>query len=331
MKADHDSDFSFNVLSSGEKEVVDILLDLYLRKDTYNDTVFLLDEPELHISTAIQRKLLVEIDKMIGDNCQIWIATHSVGFLRALQEELKEKSDIIMFDEENEWAKRAYVLSPMQRTRKNWCKLFATALDDVTSLLAPKRIIYCEGRDKPAGDGTDKGMDAKVYNTIFEGEFPDTLFISSGGNTELDQRSEIAITIIGKALPETEILVLKDRDMGSGKIVTEEGRQEYLSLNLDSHRVLGRYELENYLFDKAVLQKFCEAASSSRTFDEAKYDALRFDVINDDIKAHCNSIKNICGVVGSVNPDKFKIQLSRFITPELPIYGELKKVIFERK
>jgi len=330
-KADHDSDFSFNVLSSGEKEVVDILLDLYLRKDTYNDTVFLLDEPELHISTAIQRKLLVEIDKMVGDNCQIWIATHSVGFLRALQEELKEKSDIIMFDEENEWAKRVYALSPMQRTRKNWCKLFATALDDLTSLLAPKRIIYCEGRDKPAGDGTDKGMDAKVYNTIFEDEFPDTLFVSSGGNTELDQRSEIAIAIIGKALPETEILVLKDRDMGSGKIVAEKDRQEYLSLNLDSHRVLRRYELENYLFDKTVLQKFCEAANPSRVFDEAKYDALRFNVIDDDIKAQCINIKNICGVVGSVNSDKFKIQLSCFITPDLPIYSELKDVIFERK
>ena len=59
-KSDHPIDFDFNVLSSGEKEVVDILLDLYLRQDEYTDTIFLIDEPELHINTSIQKKLLIE-------------------------------------------------------------------------------------------------------------------------------------------------------------------------------------------------------------------------------------------------------------------------------
>ena len=35
-KPDHSKEFGFDVLSSGEKEVVDILLDLYLRKDEYS-------------------------------------------------------------------------------------------------------------------------------------------------------------------------------------------------------------------------------------------------------------------------------------------------------
>jgi len=39
-KPDYEKEFSYNVLSSGEKEVADILLDLYLRKDVYKDTVF---------------------------------------------------------------------------------------------------------------------------------------------------------------------------------------------------------------------------------------------------------------------------------------------------
>lgn len=328
-KPDYDNEFSFDVLSSGEKEVVDILIDLYLRKDTYNDSVFLIDEPELHINTTIQRKLMIEIDKMIGEKCQIWIATHSIGLLRALQDELRDKSAIIRFDEGKAWAKEAFTLTPMATTRKNWQELFSTALDDITALLAPKRIVYCEGRDRPAGDGSDKGVDAKVYNTIFERKFPDTLFVSSGGNTELDQRSEIAIAIIGKALPETEILVLKDRDMGSGRPVTDDDRQEYLRLNPANHRVLKRYEMENYLFDKSVLRKYC--ASQNRVFDENKYDALGFDIINDDIKEYCNTIKNICGVVGSINADKFKMVLSSCLTPDLPLYTELKEVVFDRK
>ena len=97
-------DFEYNVLSSGEKEVVDILLDLYLRQEEYNDTVFLIDEPELHINTAIQRKLLIEINKLIGENCQLWVATHSIGFLRALQEELKDECQIIEFQADVPWA-----------------------------------------------------------------------------------------------------------------------------------------------------------------------------------------------------------------------------------
>ena len=61
LKNDQQDPFEFNVLSSGEKEVVDILLDLYLRREYYNDTIYIIDEPELHINTSIQRKLLLEI------------------------------------------------------------------------------------------------------------------------------------------------------------------------------------------------------------------------------------------------------------------------------
>jgi hypothetical protein len=329
QKPDYDKDFSFDVLSSGEKEVIDLLLDLYLRKDMYNDSVYLIDEPELHISTSIQRKLMIEIDKMVGDNCQIWIATHSIGLLRSLQEELRDKSDIIRFDGDKQWAKETYTLKPMEKSRKNWQTLFTTALDDLTALLVPKRIIYCEGRDKLSGNGSDKGMDAQVYNTIFACEYPDTLFISSGGNTELDQRSEIAIAIIGKALPQTDIWVLKDRDMASGKSAVESDRQEYLRLNPDNHRVLKRFEIENYLFDKAVLRKYCIA--QGRDLDTVKYDNLNLDIENGDIKSSCNAIKNACGVVGSVNAEIFKVGLASFITTDMPIYAELKAIIFERK
>lgn len=327
-KADHINEFSYNVLSSGEKEVIDILVDLYLRKEIYNDSIFLFDEPELHIHTSVQRKLIMEIDKMVGDNCQIWIATHSIGILRALQSDLRDKSEIIKFDVNNEWAKKSYVLSPMPKTRKNWQELFSTALDDITSLLAPKCIVYCEGRDKPSAAGLDKGMDAKVYNIIFENDYPDTLFVSSGGNTELDQRSEIALAIIGKALPDTEILVLKDRDMGSGKTIDETGRLEYLRLNPDNHRVLKRYEIENYLFDKSVLQKYCQA--EARIFDEDKYDSLKLDIVNDDVKTHCTAIKNLCGIAGSINQEKFKIMLATFLTSDLPLYEELRDIVFNR-
>ena len=327
-KSDTQRPFQYDVLSSGEKEVIDLLLDLYLRKDEYTDSIYIIDEPELHLNTAIQRKLLIEINKMIPDNCQIWVATHSVGFLRALQEELNTCSQIIEFKAENEWGTQPYVLTPIVKSRATWQSLFETALEDLTTLVAPRRIVYCEGRAEPTADGGERGFDAFVFNTIFGEVYPDTLFVSSGGNTELDQRSAVAISILSKVFPNVEILVLKDRDMASGKETDEADRQEYLSNNPQNHRVLKRFEIENYLFDKEVLSNYC--LQNGKTFDEKSYDSYVIDIINQHVKDDVGRIKNYCGITGSINPEVFKKNLSKYITRDMRVYSELEDVIFHR-
>lgn len=329
QKQDHPSRFEFNVLSSGEKEVVDMLLDLYLRQDEYNDTVFLIDEPELHLNTAIQRRLLLEINKLIGPDCQIWIATHSIGFLRALQEDLKDECQIIQFNKDAQWASKSYVLKPMKKTLFKWREIFETALDDLTGLVSPKRIIYCEGRDKPGHNGKERGFDAKVFNNIFSEKYHDTLFISSGGNTELDQRSEIALSILTKVFSEIEILVLKDRDVSSGKTNGENDRQVYLNTNPQNHRILKRWEIENYLFDKEVLKKYC--SKNGLTFNETEFDKFVTDITNQNIKDEVGRIKNYCGITTSINPETFKIQLSKAVNDDMSVYRELEECVFERK
>ena len=62
--------FPYANLSSGEKEVIDIVIDLVIKSEEYTETVYCIDEPELHLNTAIQRKLLVEINRLIPANCQ---------------------------------------------------------------------------------------------------------------------------------------------------------------------------------------------------------------------------------------------------------------------
>lgn len=328
-KTDHPTEFEFNVLSSGEKEVVDILLDLYLRQDEYNDTVFLIDEPDLHINTAIQRKLLIEINKLIGPNCQLWIATHSIGFLRALQEDFKDECQIIQFKKGIDWASTAQTITPMKKTRANWREIFETALDDLTGLISPKRIVYCEGRDKPGANGQEKGFDAQVFNNIFSEKYHDTLFISSGGNTELDQRSEIALAILTKVFSDIEILVLKDRDISSGKPNTENDRQVYLQNNPRNHRVLKRWEIENYLYDKEVLKKYC--SQNNLVFDEMGYDKFVTDADNQNLKDETGKIKNLCGITTSINPEQFKLTLSTCITEDMNIYSNLEECVFNRR
>lgn len=328
QKKDHPNKFEFNVLSSGEKEVVDILLDLYLRKDEYCETVFLLDEPELHINTSIQKNLLIEIDRLVGDDCQIWITTHSIGFLRTLQEELKEDCQVIHFKSEYELASKPYTLTPMKSSKASWKEIFSIALDDLANLVCPKRIVYCEGRDSPGRNGAERGLDANVFNNVFSDSYHDTLFVSSGGNTELDQRSDIAIAILSKVFSELEIFVLKDRDMASGRDTTENDRQIYLQNNPQNHRVLKRWEIENYLYDKEVLMNYC--SKNELAFDEASYDQFVTDIINQNLKDATGRIKNFCNITSSVNAEKFKLTLSEYITDDMEVYQELVSCIFER-
>ncbi|EOD4281905.1 AAA family ATPase [Klebsiella oxytoca] len=328
-KPDHPKPFSFNVLSSGEKEVIDILLDLYLRQDEYCDTVYLLDEPELHINTSIQKKLLIEINRLIGEQCQIWLTTHSIGFMRALQDELNEKCQIIYFDENHNLAAETNVLTPTTKSSVMWRKIFGIALDDLTHLLSPRRIVYCEGRDSPGTAGRERGLDAQVYNAIFNDKYPDTLFVSSGGNTELDKRSDIAIAILSKALPNLEVLVLKDRDSGSGRCISSKDRELYLETNPKNHRMLIRWEIENYLFSKDVLVSFCK--KNELPFDEAQYDKIITDIENQSVKELNNHIRNICGIKTNINPEVFKLKLSESFPTDSVTYKELERLIFSHK
>ena len=206
-------------------------------------------------------------------------------------------------------------------------RIFETALDDLTNLVGPNRIVYCEGRAEPGIHGLEKGLDAQIYENIFSATFDDTAFVSSGGNTELDQRSDIAIKILSKEFKEIEILVLKDRDMVSGKLADESDRELYLSNNPPNHRVLKRLELENYLFDKEILLKYCK--SKNLTFRESDYDNFVTDINNQNVKDEINRIKNFCGIQSSIGEVRFKLNLSKFITEETAVYQELRTCIFD--
>ena len=318
-------DFPYSNLSSGEKEVIDIIMDLIVKTNDFDDTVFCIDEPELHLNTSIQRKLLVEIEKLIPANCQLWIATHSIGFLRALQEELKDAAQILDFSEKD-YFHGTNSIQPIKSTRKNWQRIFGTALEDLTGLICPKRIIYCEGKDIPGHNGAEDGLDAKVFNNIFGETYQDTLFISSGGNTELDQRSEIGLAILTKVFHNIEILVLKDRDISSGRFNDENDRSIYLDNNPKNHRVLNRWEIENYLFDKEVLKLYCRL--NDKEFKEQDYDKFVTDISNQNVKDETGRIKNFCSILTNVNPETFKLNLSTLITSEMQVYKELENAIF---
>jgi hypothetical protein len=139
----------------------------------------------------------------------------------------------------------------------------------------------------------------------------------------------ITIGIISKVLPMLEIWLLKDRDISSGSKTTEAERQQYLSNNAPSHRVLKRWEIENYLFDREVLEAYCTAQGLA--FDGTAYAALVGNIVDDNLKDETGKIKKICGINTSVNAEQFKRNLATAIRPEMSVYKELKECIFERR
>lgn len=314
----NESGFPYENLSSGEKEVVDIVIDLLVKIPEYNDTVFCIDEPELHLNTAIQRKLLTEIEKLIPDNCQLWVATHSIGFLRALQEELKDKSQIIDFSEKD-YFNGTQKIVPIKLTRQNWQRIFATALEDLTGLISPQKIIYCEGRADPNPVGAEQGLDANVYNSIFEEEFSDTLFISSGGN-EAQSYAALALKVVSKAFTGVSILLLKDRDG-----LSNADRNAFLTSSTNN-RMLERHEIENYLLDKEILDKL--ASINGVAISVAAYSNIVSDPLLQDLKIGSTiaDLKSLTGYRGT-NAD-FKLELSKYITPDTIVYQELRSLIF---
>lgn len=167
-----------------------------------------------------------------------------------------------------------------------------------------------------------------MYNNIFSSLYPDTLFVSSGGNTEPQQRSQIALAILSKILNGVEILVLNDRDFASGALTTATDREVHLRNNPENHRVLTRWELENYLYDIEVLKRYCR--QNGLQFDEDSYVKDVADIVNDHVKDITGRIKKICEIKGNINRDKFKIELSKVITSDMEVYKELHRSIFCR-
>ena len=78
--------FLYENLSAGEKAAFDLLLDIVVNKARFDDSLYCIDEPEAHLNTRVQRTLLKELWRLTPRNSQLWLATHSIGMVRAAQD-----------------------------------------------------------------------------------------------------------------------------------------------------------------------------------------------------------------------------------------------------
>ncbi|MCX6316460.1 MAG: AAA family ATPase [Bacteroidetes bacterium] len=151
------SEFNYDLLSAGEKEIINLLINLYTRTPFFKNTVYFFDELDAHLNTSLQYNLLKEItENWIPENCQIWTASHSLGFIQYASD--SENGCIIDFDDLD--FDKHQVLIPKQ---KNDFEIFEIAVSKafIDHVVQGRRIIFSENTDTPFYN------DLNITNTLF--------------------------------------------------------------------------------------------------------------------------------------------------------------------
>ncbi len=322
--------FLYKNLSGGEKAAFDLLLDILVKKREFDDTVFFVDEPETHMSTALQGALLQELYDLVPENSQLWIATHSLGMMRKAGELSRNHPgqvafldfDGINFDVES-------TIQPSNPTRPFWKRIMQVALDDIAGYVAPEKIVLCEGGTLPGKND----FDANCFNTIFAEEYREVLFIGAGSSDDVQNDPRQIAPLIRGIAPDVELICLIDRD--------DRRDDEIVALNQNGIRVLGLRTIESYLLHDYVLEALCHYLGDgdlSPQLIEAKQNALQNSVDNggpaDDMKRPAGDIYNAAkelfpGQKLGANKREFMKGLCAPLIPQCDdVYDLLKRDVF---
>lgn len=325
------TDFPYANLSAGEKSAFDLLLDLIIKSIYYKNTVFCIDEPESHMHTALQSKLFEELYSLISDNSQLWISTHSMGMLKKAKElEELNPGSVVFLDFENRDFDSEVIITPSKIDSTMWNRFLELAFGDLSSLIAPSTIVFCEGN--PQGRKY-KDFDAQIYHKIFEKEYPDVCFTSVGSCTELENPDNTSMKIISKVLNNSTMIKVVDRDARTPEEVAE--------LKHKGIKVLSKRHIECYLLDDELIKLLCEKEGNSDKYEEileVKSQKMESSISRgnspDDIKSASGEIfveiKRILKLKrgGNTKDAFFRDVMAPLITPDTNVYQALKNEIF---
>jgi len=326
--------FDYKNLSGGEKASFDLILDFVIKRHSYADAIYCIDEPETHMNTKLQGALLGELVGLLPGNSQLWIASHSIGMMRKAREMYDADSTSVAFiDFGGQDFDQAVLLSPTKPTRSFWEGVMHVALDDLAALVAPKQIVICEGNPRGGVLGKSTEHDARIYEIIFADEMPDTTFVSAGNSKEVQNDFIGLATVLPKLASGMKIIRLIDLDDHTPADVDNFERKGISVLSLR--------HLESYLYDDEVLIALCESAGHPEKRFEllaaksiALADAVRQGYPSDDLKKVAGAVyvaaKQMLSLrqVGNDAPAFARNTLSKLIRPGMAIYGRLRADIF---
>ncbi|WP_421460669.1 AAA family ATPase [Agrobacterium tumefaciens] len=326
--------FDYKNLSGGEKASFDLILDFVVKRRSYPDAIYCIDEPETHMNTRLQGALLGELVNLLPGNSQLWIASHSIGMMRKAREIYDaDASSVAFIDFSGQDFDKTVLLSPEKPTRAFWQSVMHVALDDLAALVAPRQVVICEGNPTAAVPGKNAEHDARIYETIFGDEMTDTTFISAGNSKEVQNDFIGLASVLPKLSSGMSIIRLIDLD--------DHTPDDVADFKKKGINVLGRRHLEAYLYDDEVLIALCTFAGKPEKAADliaAKAAAIQ-DIIqaghpHDDLKKAAGLIYNAAkktlslSQAGNDAPGFARNTLAKLITPGMAIYSELHKHVF---
>ncbi|MGD0466633.1 MAG: AAA family ATPase [Gammaproteobacteria bacterium] len=327
--------FSYKNLSGGEKAVFDILLDMIIKTIDFDDTIFCIDEPDLHMNSSVQGALLHVLYDMVNDQSQLWIATHAIGMMRKAKDLNEQYPGTVVFLDFDRDFDYSQTLEPIKPNRCFWERILNVAVDDISELVAPRRIIICEGVPYGGDKSVNVAHDAECLNIIFAEEFPDTKFIPGGNCHDIIMDKHVLVSTIKIIAKGVDVIRLIDKDQMAEHEVEE--------LEDKGINVLSRRHLESYLFDEEVIDALCEKTNNANKKKEIRQEML--EIIEnlpgrgksvDDIKAASGEIyivaKKILGLTnaGTNARDFMRSTLAPLITTNMNVYKELRDSIFKK-
>ena len=322
--------YGYEKLSGGEKAAFDLLLDFVVKNQYYHNTVFCIDEPETHIHTSLQARLLSELFCLIPENSQLWIATHSFGMMKEAKR-LSEMypGEVVFLNFDGYDFDEPVTLAPSSCDSVLWNKMLEITMDDYAPFISPETIVFCEGTIRGR---KRKDFDARCYSTIFGGIHPGTLFYSLGNCDEVAEREQI-IDFISRISPNSGIIKVIDRD--------DRSPEEIAELETAGVKVLSRRHIESYLLDDEVLKKWCIITGKQEKESEllaikqqAIHESISRGNAPDDIKSASNAIctegKKLLGLTKCGNNGEMIMRdtLAKLITPDMTVYRDLERDIF---
>ena len=259
-------DFHYKNLSGGEKAAFDLLLDIFVKRNEYFDAIYCIDEPESHVASAIHGRLLEAILNLIPTDSQLWIATHSTGFVRKAAELHQANNNVVFLDFSGHDFDKQVVITPAIPNQSFFRTMYDVLQSDLAGLVAPDSIVLCEGSE---------ATDARIYNVIFELAHPETLFVARGGASTVEKGDIIAL--LEAVVPNVRVWRLIDRDDMPDAV-----RDEKIGQGI---RVLRRREIENYLWDKTVVRRALQNIGAENSVADSILNAYPFqDAESDDMK-----------------------------------------------
>ncbi len=324
--------FHYKNLSGGEKAAFDLLLDFIVKRCAFDDTVYCIDEPELHMHTKLQAQLLDVMYSLVPDGCQLWLATHSIGMARKASElRAANPEQVVFIDFHDQDFDLPIRLHPVVPDRKFWRQMFHTALDDLAELVVPKHVVFCEGKRLGSG-GRRPSFDVAVYRTIFCPQFPDVEFLPLGGTTEVSKDGNTFSLLLGTLAPGIKTWKVFDRD--------DRHESEIDQLLSENTQVLQRRDLESYLWDDEILEALCNENGQPEKLAELKAEkaaALTDGAARgsppDDIKAASGRVYNKCkqalGLTQCGNDAEAfaRATLAPLLKPHMRVHQELASIV----